>query len=105
MFLTPGSFLFIQPSAQLCHSLSRHMGVPSASSRHIQPLVPALSCLSLPSPPISMIVASFEIDGGPALMARAIFAASEPPLALDIACPRVDSGIDFGSSLAVLALS
>src|SRR5262249_43043342 len=77
-------------------SLSRHMGVPSASTRHIQPLVPARSCFIAPSALIATIVAFFETDGGAALMARAIVAESEPAaLFLVIAsCP------DFGSSLA-----
>src|SRR5215470_18391770 len=101
MLLTCGSFLLIQPSAQLCHSLSRHIGVPFGSTMHIQPLVPALSCFILPSAPTSMIVAFFEIDGGAALMARAIFVASEPPLLLAISCPD----LALGSSAAVFALS
>src|SRR5438552_16635359 len=79
MLLTWGSFLFIQPSAHACHSLSRHIGVPSASSRHIQPLVPARSSFILPSLVISMMAALFETDGGAALMARVILAASPPP--------------------------
>src|SRR5437773_517443 len=103
MFLTPVSFLFIQPSAQACHSLSRHIGVPSGTTMHIQPLVPARSCFIWPSALIAMIVASFETDGGAALIARAILAASElPPLFFAIvSCP------DFalGSSVAVFAFS
>src|SRR5713101_4984380 len=103
MFLTWGSFLLIQPSAQLCHSLSRHIGVPSASVMHIQPLVPARSCCILPSAVIAMIVAFLEIEGGAALMARAIFAASElPPALLSIvSCPD----FAFGSSFAAFPFS
>src|SRR5215470_13658867 len=88
MPFTWGSFLFIQPSAHACHSLSRHIGVPSASTRHIQPLVPSRSCFILLSAVISMIVAFLEIDGGAALIARAIFAASGlvPPFVI-VSCP------------------
>src|SRR5262245_18171907 len=97
MLLTSGSFLFIQPSAQACHSLSRHIGVPSASTRHIQPLVPARSCLILPSADISMIVAPLETDAGAALIAREILALSEPPSSFFvISCPD----LALGSSLA-----
>src|SRR5712692_11995716 len=100
---TWGSFLLIQPSAQACQSLSRHIGVPSASTMHIQPLVPARSWFIFPSAVIAMTVAFFEIDGGAALIALAMVAASEPPppfLAI-VSCP------DFalGSSLSVLAFS
>src|SRR3989442_1443477 len=70
---------------------------------HIQPLVPARNCFIWPSAVISMIVAFFEIDGGAALIALAIFAASAlppPPLAI-VSCP------DFalGSPLSGLAFS
>jgi hypothetical protein len=46
---------------------------------HIHPFVPARSCFILPPSPTSMIAAFFEMSGGAALIAFAIFAASEPP--------------------------
>src|SRR5713226_9138732 len=65
---------------------------------HIQPLVPARSCFILPSAPMSMIVASRKMDGGAALIARAIFAASElpPPLFAIASCPDAPLGASFG---------
>src|SRR5262249_58209886 len=95
MPFTSGSFLFPQPSAHACHSLSRHIGVPSASTTHSQPLVPSRSGFILLSAVISMIVAFLEIDGGAALMARTIFAAAGlTPVFVIVSCPH----FGFGSS-------
>src|SRR5262249_49100281 len=78
------------------------MALPTGSSMHIQPLVPARNCFICPSAPRPITVASLRISGGPALTAFAIVAASAlPPPCAIAAWPD----FAFGLSWVIFMLS